>query len=775
MNYKILPRSTFIFALVLSWMTQGFVKGQGSIKGHATDENGPIELATISLSQSTLGAVTNTKGYYKITDIPYGTYEVSASYLGYQAVIELVIVSEETKEQEIDFKFAEHSLILDALVVSGTKTFKRQTNSPIIVSVLNSEGLDNVQACNLSEGLKFQSGLRVETDCQTCNYTQLRMNGLAGGYSQILVNGRPIFSPLTGLYGLEQLPVNMIERIEVVRGGGSSLYGSSAIGGTVNVITKIPKKNSYEINFNHHNINGQTSDNQLMANATFVQNEKKSGVSFFMNRRVRGLYDHNEDNFSEIPEIENTSLGLNAFLLPSENQKIEFSLSNLHEYRYGGEMGDKEPHLTQQSEERTHNVWMANADYQVNFNNNQSSFISYLAWQNTDRDHYTGILPDEDLELQNHLQNPPYGISNVSTFNIGIQLNHTLNDFLTGTNVLTLGSEYVYDDVLDEISSYKYLIDQTTKDLGMFVQSDWEIRPSLTLLTGVRMDKHNLVDGLIFSPRASVLYKFKDFTQFRINYGSGFRAPQSFDTDLHIAFAGGGVSRISLSDELESERSHSFSTSINFDKPHDNYIAGFTLEGFYIRLNNAFFLEPLGEDQFGERFEKRNGLGATVHGITVELRANYNRQIQLEGGFTIQSSEFDNAVKYIDELEGLREFIRTPNRYGFLTATYTPNKRFNANLNYVLTGPMKVPHFAGAPNQLTDEIIISPSFSELSAKIGYEMPVKTLQSKLELYAGIKNITNAYQERFDIGKNRDSNFFYGPAQPRTFYVGVKIKS
>ena len=105
--------------------------------------------------------------------------------------------------------------------MTGTKTFKRQTKSAVIVNVIDSKTLDNVQACNLSEGLRFQSGLRVETDCQTCNYTQLRMNGLAGGYSQILINGRPIFSPLTGLYGLEQIPVNMIDNIEIIRGGGS--------------------------------------------------------------------------------------------------------------------------------------------------------------------------------------------------------------------------------------------------------------------------------------------------------------------------------------------------------------------------------------------------------------------------------------------------------------------------------------------------------------------------------------------------------------------------
>ena len=747
----------------------------GSIYGTVTNNDGAVELASVSINGSSIGVITKTKGNYRIREIPLGTLEVTASYIGYESITKTVTLSDSQQEMELNFILSDETLDLDEVVVTGTKTFKRQTNSPIIVSVLNSDALENVQACNLSEGLKFQPGLRVETDCQTCNYTQLRMNGLAGGYSQILVNGRPIFSPLTGLYGMEQLPVNMIDRIEVIRGGGSSLYGSSAIGGTVNVISKIPKKNAYSIDYNFQNINGQTSDHQLMGNTTFVAKNGNTGFSLFINRRNRDFYDHNDDNFSEIPLIENTSLGINTFFLPGENQKLELSLSSLNEYRFGGEMVDKPAYLTQQSEERTTSVLMGSLDYQINFNNDNTSLITYLAWQNTAREHYTGIIPDEAGELQTHLENPPYGTSDVSTYNAGLQLNHRLSNFIGGTNVLTLGAEYVEDDVFDEIDAYSYLIDQTTKDLGVFLQSDWELLPQLTLLSGLRMDKHNFVDQPVFSPRASLLYKLKDYTQIRLNYGAGFRAPQAFDADLHIAFAGGGISRISLSPDLLPERSQSLSGSINFDKPTEHFIAGFTVEGFYTRLNDAFYLQPIGEDSFGELFEKQNGQGATVQGITIEVRANYDRKIQLESGFTFQASQFDNPVEYIEGVEGIREFIRTPNDYGFATLSFTPNKKFNANLNYVYTGRMQVPHFGGAPNQEVDEIITSEAFSELSAKLGYILEVENLNSEIELYGGVKNIFNAYQQQFDIGKNRDSNFVYGPAQPRTFYLGVKLRS
>ena len=748
----------------------------GDIHASVKKESEPVVFATLSIKELSVSSVTTSSGKAHLHDIPYGTYTITASYIGYELVSQEITLSSDSPNLNIEFSLTEQTMDLDEIVISGTKTYKRQTDSPVIVNVLSSKTLDNVQACNLSEGLKFQPGLRVENDCQTCNYTQLRMNGLAGGYSQILINGRPIFSPLTGLYGMEQLPVNMIERIEVVRGGGSSLYGSSAIGGTVNVITKTPRKNSYELNYNYQNINKQTGDNQTLANATLVSKSSNSGISLFINNRNRGFYDHNGDDFSEIPLIENTSIGMNMFFLPNDNQKLEVSLSNLNEYRFGGEMLTEKPaYLAAQSEERTHNVWMGSADYQINFNKNKSSLITYAAWQSTVRDHYTGIIPDENEALLEHLENPPYGTSDVTTFNTGVQLNHKINKFLTGENVFTLGTEFIYDEVNDAIPAYNYLIDQTTRNYGTFLQSDWKIAKNITLLSGVRMDIHNLVNQPTFSPRASLLYKLKKNTQFRVNYGAGFRAPQAFDADLHIAFAGGGVSRVILSTDLIPEKSQSLSGSVNYDRPTDKFIVGFTLEGFYTRLNRAFYLAPIGEDEFGELFEKQNGQGATVTGGTLELRANYNRKAQLEAGITIQTSEFDEEVAYIDGLDGIKEFVRTPNEYGFATLSFTPNKRINANMNYIYTGSMLVPHFAGAPNQTVDEIISSASFSEVSFKFAYSIGLKKINSKIELYTGVKNILNAYQDQFDIGKNRDSNFVYGPSQPRTIFIGIKLKS
>ena len=765
-----------IVLVILSFLYSGNSIAQtGSVTGVVSSNNELLEFVTVQIKGTVIGGISNFTGTYLIESIPYGTYQITTSFMGYKPVSKSVTIDSLHKNIVANFTLIESQILLDNIVVTGTKTFKRQTESAVIVNVIDSKTLDGVQACNLSDGLKFQPGLRVETDCQTCNYTQLRMNGLAGGYSQILINGRPIFSPLTGLYGLEQVPANMIERIEIVRGGGSALYGSSAIGGTVNVITKLPSKSGFDMGFTHQNVNGLATDNIFSGNGTFLNEKKNAGITIFVNNRSREYYDHNEDNFSELPELQNSSFGTNLYFQPTNNQKIEVSISNLNEYRYGGEMVDKPAYLTQQSEERTHKVWVGSLDYQINFNNDSTSVIAYLAGQSTNRDHYTGIMPDDSLEIENHLNNPPYGYSTNTTFQGGVQVNQKVKSFNGLANVLTFGSEYVSDDVFDQIESYQYTVDQLTQNLGAFAQSDMDITSSINLLTGIRADKHNLVDHVIFSPRVSLLYKLKQSTQFRLTWGTGFRAPQAFDTDLHIAFAGGGVSRVSLAPDLTEERSNSFSGSVNYDLSKEKFVVGFTVEGFYTYLKNAFYLQPLGTDEYGEQFEKRNGEGATVQGATIELRANYNRKMQLETGLTIQSSVYDQPIENSVDLEAKKTFLRTPNVYGYGTLSITPNKQFSTTLNLVYTGSMELVHFAGAPEIQEDEYFTSPTFVEIGFKSGYTFYLKKMDTGLELFGGIKNILNAYQNDFDTGKNRDSNYIYGPATPRTFFLGIRIKS
>ncbi|MBF24927.1 MAG: TonB-dependent receptor [Flavobacteriales bacterium] len=741
--------------------------------GKIYSENQNVPYANIILEGTSLGTSSNHNGFYKITDLPLGEQTLIVSSIG--MVDEKIYVKVKKGLNEIDIELHPSIYNLDQIVVTGTKTLKKKTKSAVMVNIINSKQLENINACTIADGLNFQSGVRLETDCQTCNYTQLRMNGLAGGYSQILINGKAIFSPLTSLYGLEQIPINMVDRIEIIKGGGSALYGSSAIGGTVNIITKKPINNGFYLGYMIGNINNQSTDEIINANTTVLSNNKNSGTTIFMNHRKRLIYDHNDDNFSEIPEIQGNSFGANFFISNSEKSKLEINIGNLYEYRYGGEITDGPPHLSMQAEERIQNVFLGDIDYQIYFNDFKSSVNTYLAAQHTDRKHFTGIRPELGTEDDiDYLSNPPYGKSINTTTQVGVQLNHN-SSILFGNNTITLGYEYIIDDILDEIETYNFLIDQKVKNFGTFIQSDWNLTQRFNLLSGFRIDKHSLLNNYIISPRVSTLYTLNPNTQIRLSYSTGFRAPQAFDSDLHIAFSGGGVSMIQLSDNLKEEQSKSLSWSMNYNIATNKYFFGVTLEGFYTRLKNAFFLDPIGNDIYGDIFIKKNGDGATVRGLNIEIRSNLNKKIQFESGFTYQNSEYDSPVVYSLNLAEKNEFLRTPKLYGYSTIEYFINNKFNLMANLIHTGSMDIVHFAGAPNQNEDEYVETEVFNTLSIKAIYIQKIQTLGFSSEFSIGVHNLTNAYQQIFDTSKNRDSNFIYGPNSPRKIFISIKIKS
>ena len=761
----------FIFSTLILVLISNDLFGQ-ILKGKITSNKKVVPFANIVFKEIDLGISADEKGAFYVSNLSKGTYNIVVSALGMETKQILVDINE--KVNIIDIQLTSLVYNLDQVVITGTKTSKRKTKSAVIVNVIDSQELKNLQACNLAEGLNFKSAIRLETDCQTCNYTQLRMNGLSGNYSQILINGKSIFSPLLGLYGMEQIPTNMIERIEVVRGGGSSLYGSSAVGGVVNVITKLPSNNHYNFGYILNRINGTSNDKLLSGNAAILNSNENSGAAFFINNRERMWYDHNNDNFSELPKLKDNTFGANLFLIPYKNHKLELNLGSLYEYRYGGEMVDKVPHLAMQAEERIHNVLLGNFDYSFNFNKNLGSFTLYLAAQKTNREHYTGIRPDIGSEEDEvHLLNPPYGSTLNITKQFGFQLNYKLNKFL-GANTFTIGYEHVSDDILDEISAYNYLIDRNILNSGSFIQSDWIFSENLSLLSGLRLDNHSLVKGIIINPRFSFLYNIRQGLQFRSSYSTGFRAPQAFDTDLHMAFSGGGISRVILDDNLKEENSKSISSSINFDKVFKHYY-GLTLEGFYTYLDDAFYLDNIGEDQFGEIYLKKNGEGAKVKGFLIDLRANIYQKLQIESGMTFQESIYNKPISYSTSLASTRQFLRSPNQYGYAIISYFPYNNLFCSVNYLYTGSMKVLHLAGSPNQDIDEIYTSPSFNTIGFKVTYTQKIDKVGVKLEYSLGVKNLTNSYQNNFDSFKNRDSNFIYGPSSPRMLFFNLVLES
>lgn len=216
-----------------------------NIYGHiiSLDRQEHIPYVTVSVKGTTIGTTADATGHYYLKNLPEGPCTIVAEAIGYSTV-EQQVVMKRNKTVELNFVMQEQTLAMDEVVVSATRNVTNKRSSAVIVNVASAKLFDRTASTDLAETMKFQSGLRIENNCGNCGTTQLRINGLEGQYSQILLDSNPIFSSLAAVYGLEQLPTAMIERVEVIRGGGSALFGSSAIGGVVNIITKEPLRNS---------------------------------------------------------------------------------------------------------------------------------------------------------------------------------------------------------------------------------------------------------------------------------------------------------------------------------------------------------------------------------------------------------------------------------------------------------------------------------------------------------------------------------------------------
>ena len=216
-----------------------------TISGHVVEENteNGLPYATVEIVEAQQGMTTNEDGHFIVKNLAAGSYTLRIKYVGYETIEKQVKVGKGYKPV-FHFSMVPTTVVKDEVVVSASRNEVSRKEAPVVVNVINDKLFETVNSTDLAKSLNYQSGLRVENNCQNCGFPQVRINGLEGPYSQILINSRPVMSALAGVYGLEQIPVNMIERVEVVRGGGSALFGANAVGGTINIITKDPVRNT---------------------------------------------------------------------------------------------------------------------------------------------------------------------------------------------------------------------------------------------------------------------------------------------------------------------------------------------------------------------------------------------------------------------------------------------------------------------------------------------------------------------------------------------------
>ncbi len=741
------------------------VNGKGSdanIHGHVIDKNSGEHLAYISviLKGTTVGAMTDITGHYFLKNLPTGEFTVEVSSVGYKKVSKKVSLKKGISA-ELNFEIEEDLVALDGVVVSANRSETTRRLAPTVVNVLDMKMFENTNSTSLSDGLSFQPGVRVETNCQNCGFQQIRINGLDGPYTQILIDSRPIFSALSGVYGLEQIPANMVERVEVMRGGGSALFGSSAIAGTINIITKEPLRNSAQISHNLTSIGGSSSfDNSTSLNASLVTDNHKAGLYVFGQNRHRSAYDHDGDGFSEMPQLKSQTVGFRSYIKTSLYSKLTFEYHHMQEFRRGGDMLNRPPHEANIAEQLEHSIDGGGVKFDYFSPNEKHRLGVYASAQNTARDSYYGANQDPDA----------YGRTTDFTYMAGAQYIYGMDKLLFMPADLTLGAEYTADDLHDNMWGYNRETKQNVQIGSMFLQNEWKNK-YLGLLVGGRLDKHSMLSNPIFSPRANIRYNPIEDINLRMSYSGGFRAPQAFDEDMHIENVGGTVSMIKLAKDLKEEKSQSYSISADIYHRIGSFQLNFLAEGFLTNLRDVFVLEDIGERDGIMIKERRNGSGAIVKGITFEGKVAYRSLMQFQAGMTFQRSNYKEAEQWSETAEAEKKMFRTPDTYGYFTASVTPVKPLSVALSGTYTGSMLVPHFAGS-GVSEDVAVTTPDFFDLNLKASYDFTLYKGVT-LQVNAGVQNIFNAYQKDFDKGKDRDAGYIYGPSTPRSYFAGVKL--
>jgi len=692
--------STTIFALAIQ-----FTMAQtANISGKVIAESNPVEFANVSLVGTSTEVVTGTSGVYTIKTIKAGNYIVRASCIGYNKMEKSVSIKD-SENLILNFDLTNYAKTIDEVVITGTMKEVSRLESPVAVEVFTPTYFKKNPTPNIYEALQNVNGVRPQLNCQVCNTGDIHINGLEGPYTMILIDGMPIVSSLSTVYGLSGIPNSMIERIEIVKGPASSLYGSEAVGGLINIITKKPQ-NAPLISADVFG----TSWGEYNADLGFKLKAGKkldilTGINYF---NFQNKVDNNNDNFTDMT-LQNRISVFQKFNFQRKGNRM-FSVAGrlMYEDRWGGDIRWNKSFRGGDSiygESIYTKRWEVIGNYQLPTKEKLMLSFSY----------------------NDHDQNSVYGytpyIANQKIGFMQLTCDRKLgrNDFLTGTAI-----RYTfYDDntpgTATADTSKQQNQPQKTWLPGIFIQDEISITKKHKLLLGFRYD-YNSYHGNIYTPRMAYKWTMNNKNIIRLNAGTGFRVVNLFTED-HSALTGARI--VEIKNELNPEKSYNI--NLNYVKKlyskNGTFIA-FDASTFYTYFNNRivgdFELDP-------NRiiYDNLNGY-AESKGVTLNLDFALNNGLKIiTGGTLMKNTLTENGIT--------GQQILTEK----VTATWAISykiKKANFTIDYTgnLYGPMRLPLL----NDLDPRSQYSPWWSIQNIQLTYG-GIENIQ----IYAGLKNLLN----------------------------------
>lgn len=721
----------------------------------------PVKNALVVTEPGMLSTRTDARGEYCLEQLPAEAFRLRVIAEGFTEVISerLDVDADSLRREEPLVTFDAHLEpgMREEVVVTGTRRARKLADSPVRVEVISRDELESVEARTVADAVEVAPGVRVESNCQNCNFSQVRMLGLEGAYSQILVDGQPMYSSLASVYGIEQIPARFVERLEVVKGGGSALYGPGAVAGVINVIPRDPERTGGTGGARVSWLDGNPNTS---LNGAFDWVSPSSDTLFTVYGQEDDIepYDRTGDGYSELGLFELSSYGARFVQYMSDRDvKLSLDLARIEENRRGGNAFDRPVDEADIAEA----VQAERTSLSARLQHRLSPRLDYeitASHVETERDSYYGAGQDPNA----------FGFSENPLTNFDARMTRTLRD-----GALTWGAGYTRDTLRDSQPAYDRFIDETYTNVGVFGQIEHRLGDRWEIVGGTRIDDSSEIDGLIASPRLAVLYEPGPYVRLRASVASGFRTPQIFDEDLHIAQVNGEGFVLRNDPALEEETSLSTMLGIEWMPKIGTGMGRLEANVFRTSIHDTFNVIERDDPSTTEQIEavRINAGGGEVYGLELNGSLQLSR-VTFGGGIVWQRALFDEEQVIFEDTPGAvtREFLRTPELYGTLQATIDVAARTTLGVGARYTGPMKAAHAAGFIAE--DRIETTPSFVVLDTRVAHTFSIGG-SMPLEIAVGVKNLTDAYQDDLDQGPDRDAAYVYGPRLPRQFYTSLRL--
>jgi outer membrane receptor for ferrienterochelin and colicins len=765
-----------------------------------------VPFATVAVRGTAIGAIADENGRFRLMNLPSRSFILVTQAMGYKTREREIVLTGDPQTRFV-IELEEDMLNLEQVVITATRTEHFVKDVPVRTEVVTAKAIENKNAANLFQALEGIPGIRVESQCQSCNFTMIRMQGLGAEHTQVLINGQPMYSGLAGVYGLQQMSTVDIDKIEVVKGAGSALYGSGAIAGAINIVTKEPglvPTTLVDIQLGSH----QTNKFDFSSS---IRNEKGNiGLNVFAQRYTEGAIDETgpgmtrdevwqKDGISDrvLTNLTNAGFGLYIDSLFTKNDKLTILGKSVFEKREGGTMTDD--YFRNPLTDGTENITTDRYEASLNYNNRISpnSELNFtLGWvshnRNATNDSYLGDYMSTHNDTVPDLRNMRPYLANENSLTSSLSFNT-----VAGKHSLIAGLQLFHSKleesgmyvIVDESSvylgeSYRSVADKSAREIGFFLQDEWTVNDKLMIVPGFRVDHHlsgeeysadrqvfattnfpkTTFDETAINPRIAVSYKLSDKFTFRTNAGTGFRAPYGFSEDLHLC---SGSPRVWKSSELKPE------TSVSYNLSADYYgrSTRISVNLFRTDLKNkiGFTEADAAVAALGYDYQWRNIDDAVVQGVELSVMANLASNLDLGVDVTYNRGEYKNEREdWIGtEYESLSRYIsRFPTTTGNIKLEYSPKSwTFAVTGNY--QGTMYIDYYNDEIDPAAGD---QTKIKQADPYMLYNARVSKRFNQFKLYAGVNNILNYVQNERHLD---DAAFMYAPVYGRMIYGGISL--